>query len=324
MDRTDINTNIIFMNKEIKAKVDIVIVNWNTSNLLEECINSIKESCIDMVESIIIIDNNSSDSSATRINNDYDMNLNIIVEKQNHGFVKSCNLGAKCSNADYILFLNPDARVDKFTIQELVAFMEKKESQNIGICGPQLHNDKRVEKTCSRFPSLFNQVVELFGLYFFLPNLGEKMRDFSHLESKVVDQIIGAFFLIRKPLFDELNGFDERFFLYTEEIDLSYRSNKLGYKSYFYHKAQAFHKGGGSSDNIKSTRLFYRTRSRLQYASKNFNKISSTLSIFLVVLIEPVCRILFSLLKLSINQAKETLVAYKMFYIWLFKSVFKK
>ena len=312
------------MNKEIKAKVDIVIVNWNTSNLLEECINSINESCIDIVESVIVVDNNSSDSSATRINNNYDINLNIIFEKQNHGFGKSCNLGAKFSNADYILFLNADARVDKYTIQELVAFMEKKESQNIGICGPQLFNkENNVEKTCSRFPSILNQVVELFGLYFFLPKLGKRMRDFSHLESKEVDQIIGAFFLIRKPLFDELNGFDERFFLYMEEVDLSYRSNKLGYKSYFYHKAKAIHEGGGSSNNIKATRLFYGTRSRVQYALKNFNKFSLTLSIFFLIVIEPVCRILFSALKLSINQAKETLTAFKMLYIWLFKSIFK-
>jgi GT2 family glycosyltransferase len=90
-----------------------------------------------------------------------------------------------------------------------------------------------------------------------------------------VDQVIGAYFMIRRPLFDALGGFDERFFVYFEEVDLSLRARHAGYRSVYFHDARAYHRGGLSSDQVKAARLYYSLRSRLLYAWKHFSPIQA-------------------------------------------------
>lgn len=97
------------------------------------------------------------------------------------------------------------------------------------------------------------------------------MQDFDHCSSREVDHVIGAFFLVRRSVFEQLKGFDERYFVYLEDLDFSLRARKAGWKTYYLADATAYHKGGGTSEQVKAHRLFYSLRSRMIYGFRHFN-----------------------------------------------------
>ena len=133
------------------------------------------------------------------------------------------------------------------------------------------------------------------------------MTDFDHQSNRKVDQVIGAFFLVKRDLFLNLNGFDERFFVYYEEVDFALRAKSAGWNTYFYSESSIIHAGGGTSSQVKAERLFYSNRSRILYSFKHFEKYQAVLVLFLTVFIEPFSRIMHSILKLSLIELKNTL-----------------
>lgn len=298
--------------------VDIVIVNWNTGDLLKNCLNSIKRLQDQCIESVVIVDNGSTDDSLIKINTDMH-NLKIVKEKINHGFGKACNIGADLCKSKYILFLNPDTEVNENSISAAIKYMEKESSSNIGICGIQLIDHHGITASCSRFPSPSRIFFNSIGLTKAIPRLGSPMRDFSHDSIKEVDQVMGAFFLIRSKLFNLCEGFDERFFVYYEEVDLSKRITQLGYISMFLPKSNAFHLGGGASRNVKASRLFYSLRSKYLYAAKHFAYGGRFIVLLSMFILEPISRIFFNILKLNFKGISETLRAYLMLISWFIK-----
>lgn len=313
------NNNIV---KTKTPGIDIIIVNWNTNKLLNNCLQSIQEYGETYVASTIVIDNNSyDDSQLCAINYE---NVELISLKNNLGFAKACNIGAKKANSEYYLFLNPDTRLENGTLKNVINFMELKNSKHIGICGVQLINDSgKPSQSCSRFPSLSRHFFHAIGLNKFLPYLGSPMREWSHAETREVDQVMGAFFLIRAKLFIDLEGFDERFFVYFEEVDLSFRAWLKGYKSIFLSECQAYHLGGGSSNIVKAKRVFYSERSRILYAFKYYTPFRCVCTLIISLLIEPITRTIFSLLIFSWKNLTEGWIAYFMLISWI-PNLFKK
>ncbi len=298
-----------------ESKIDIIIVNWNTGEFLNKCLDSIKKYGGDQISSTTVVDNNSDDSSHNCVQN-YE-NVTLINLTKNLGFAKACNVGAMNSKGKYYLFLNPDTRLEKDTIRKVVHFMELESSKNIGICGVQLYDDSDLPTySCCRFPSLSNHFFYATGLSKFFPNLGAPMREWEHTDSRKVDQVMGAFFFIRAKLFIDLKGFDERFFIYYEEVDISYRARLRNCKSFFLSDARAYHFGGGSSRNVKAKRIFYSQRSRILYAFKHYSVLSCFFTIIISLFIEPISRILFSLLNFSMKGFTEGLKAYIMLAVW--------
>lgn len=298
--------------------VDIVIVNWNAGKLLKECVDSVIKYSDSCVSNIVVIDNDSSDGSEMFL--DDQVSVKLIRARKNLGFGKACNLGASHCNSEFILFLNPDARIFGDTLSKVQSFMVDNENAKIGICGVKLYDENgHISRSCSRAPSAKAYFSEAIGLTKIFPSLGTAMSEWNHLDTRIVDQVIGAFFFVRRTLFVSLQGFDERFFVYFEEVDFSYRARKEGWCSAYFCGAEAFHKGGGSSDQVKATRLFYSMRSRIQYVFKHFNVPSVVLVLCITLLIEPVSRSVFALLKGSIVSFKENLLAYRMLYGWLFR-----
>jgi GT2 family glycosyltransferase len=150
-----------------------------------------------------------------------------------------------------------------------------------------------------------------------LPTLrpwGHRMEDWDHLSTRQVDHVIGAFYLIRRSAFELLKGFDERFFVYFEDLDLSLRAHLAGLQSIYLASAQAFHAGGGTSRQIKALRLFYSLRSRLQYAFKHFSPLQCWLLVGLTLFPEPVSRSFFFLLRGGFAEVGNTLRGYVMLY----------
>ena len=299
--------------------VDIVIVNWNAGSYLQDCVKSIAANKNENIGNVVIVDNGSTDNSLSLLPNDKTY-INLIREKINHGFGKACNIGASYTDSKYILFLNPDTKINESSINVAIDFMEKESSSDVGICGVQLKDDHGITASCSRFPSLLSIFSSSIGLSKLFFKLGAPMKDFSHKSTIEVDQVMGAFFLIRAKLFNQCDGFDERFFVYYEEVDLSKRIKDLGFKSIFLADCNAYHVGGGVSQQVKAKRLFYSLRSRILYSNKHFNFLSYLSIYFLSLLVEPISRILFSLLRIDFKAISETISAYKLLLSWTFKS----
>ena len=308
----------------IKEKhIDIVIVNWNSGKFLSKCITSLIDNDSALINKIIIVDNASSDKSADFLK---DINFNkikYIKLNSNEGFARGCNIGAASSQSKYILFLNPDAQINNGSIELTHSFMEMDTSSDIGICGVRLQNDINFDYSCSRFPSLKNLFFEILGIAKLFPKYGRLMKDFDHKKSMKVDQVIGAFFLTRASLFARLKGFDERFFVYYEEVDFSLRAKKIGFSSFFLANANAYHYGGGASKNVMAKRTFYNLRSRVLYFKKNSSKLIYFFAMLLILFIEPITRNIFFILKLSMNDIRENIKAYVLFFNWIIKEHLK-
>tara|TARA_B100000900_G_scaffold380278_1_gene365870 strand:- start:759 stop:1667 length:909 start_codon:yes stop_codon:yes gene_type:complete len=298
-------------------------VNWNTGNLLEECLYSISRFNNSLVKKIVVVDNNSDDQSFNCVKS-Y-KNVELIHLEKNYGFAKACNIGAKNCNSDYFLFLNPDARLTKLTLPGLVQYMDSPESKNVGISGVQLlDNNSQVTYSCSRFPTLFRYFCYSIGLLKIFPAFGSPMRDWPHTSNGEVDQIMGALFFVRSSLFISLKGFDERFFVYMEEVDFSFRAKLQGNNSFFLASVSAYHVGGGSSEKVKAKRIFYSTRSRILYMAKHYSVLKTIATIFISISIEPLCRIIFGIIKLSTYSIIEAIHSYLMLIRWLPNMLFRK
>ena len=298
-------------------QIDIVIVNWNAGNFLQECVDSVIRYGDSLVSKIIIVDNNSSDNSIAFI--DSLPEVDLIQAQENLGFGKACNLGARHCDSEFVLFLNPDARIYLHTLKNILGFMGDTRSSNVGICGVQLENENgEIARSNSRFPSATGLLSHSVGLSKLIPILGAPMSEWDHSDTKCVDQVIGAFFLVRRHLFDSLDGFDEQFFVYYEEVDFAFRAKHLGWSTVYYAGAKAFHFGGGISQQVKAKRLYYSQRSRIQYVFKHFNSLGILLVLLGTLLIEPTVRITVSIFNRSLSSIKEILVAYYMLYRWLF------
>ena len=311
------------MNQTSNKKVSIIIVNWNTGNLLDKCLLSISRFSNSLVKSVVVVDNNSDDQSYNCVK--LYKNVELIRLEKNYGFAKACNIGAKNCNSDYFLFLNPDARLTKLTLVGLVEYMDSPESKDIGISGAQLlDNNGQVTYSCSRFPSLSRYLFYSIGLVKIFPSLGSPMRDWSHASNREVDQVMGALFFVRSSLFYSLKGFDERFFVYMEEVDFSFRAKLQGSKSFFLASVNAYHVGGGSSDKVKAKRVFYSRRSRILYMAKHYSIFQTIATIFISISIEPLSKIIFGIIKLSMFSVIESIQSYLMLLRWLPNMLFRK
>ena len=298
--------------------LDIVIVNWNTGPQLQECLQSISlanSASVLRLCQCVVVDNASVDGSADGLK-DLPLPLTMARNHENKGFAYACNQGAKHGAAEYLLFLNPDIKLFPDSLTKALLFLQKAQNRQVGILSIQLvdHNGF-VQRNVSRFPtpkSLFDQMLGLDRLWLHrFPS--HFMTDWDHRESREVDQITGAFYLVRRKVYEELRGFDERFFMYFEDLDFAYRAKQAGWKSYYLTDAQAFHYGGGASYQVKAKRLFYVLNSRVIYIAKHFG-VSSALKILISSLIvEFWARVGWSLVNLSGQNLIETLRAYRMF-----------
>jgi GT2 family glycosyltransferase len=296
--------------------IDVIIVNWNAGAQLLECVDSVIRYGQRFVGRIIVVDNGSSDGSESAVENL--PNVTLIRAGANLGFGKACNLGAASANNEFVLFLNPDARLYPDSLVKVLDFMHRPDNAKVGICGVQLiDEDGHIARSCARFPSVRGFVAHATGLERFIPTLGHSMREWDHTTTRQVDQVIGAFFLIRKSVFEMIKGFDEKFFVYFEEVDVSYRAKKLGWSSVFFADAQAFHAGGGTSGQVKAKRLFYLLRSRILYAFKHFNPFAATIVLLATLFIEPLSRSMLAVGRGSYVSFKETWAAYGMLFRWL-------
>lgn len=230
-------------------KLSIVTLSYNTKDLTLACLKSVVSQYKQELEGkeleIIVIDNNSHDDSAESVKRyissiKYDGIISLIRSSENVGFGKGCNLGAKSAKGKYILFLNSDTEVLNEGFLSMVDFLEKNAS--VAILGGKLeNNDGSIQRSCGKFYSLFNLLIMLLGFerFGFLRSSPSKIQK--------VDWVSGACMMVRKDIFEKLAGFDEKLFMYVEDMEICYRAKKLGFPTYFYPNLLLRHKSLGSS-----------------------------------------------------------------------------
>ncbi|MDP9332154.1 MAG: glycosyltransferase family 2 protein, partial [Actinomycetota bacterium] len=270
--------------------IDIIIVNWNTGDYLRDCLRSIlaARSPACTVERVTVVDNASCDASMTSLEA-LDLPLELIHNRGNVGFAAACNQGAAGSRSEFLLFLNPDARLFPDTLRTVTTFMANGTVTPIGICGAQMVDDQgRPVMSCARFPTLRVLFGKMTGLDRILPTLfpPHHLTTAETTESRLVDQVIGAFFFVRRELFVRLGGFDERYFLYFEEVDFARRARTVGARSYFLKPATVFHAGNVSSAQDRRAQLYQSLRSRMLYAFDHWPRGQATALLVLSFTVE--------------------------------------
>jgi GT2 family glycosyltransferase len=304
----------------LDSTLDIVIVNWNTREALADCVVSIGAAADGVsISRVVIVDNASSDDSLDLAVNAAQIPLTVERNASNAGFAAACNQGAAGSTADYLLFLNPDTRLERDTLARTLAYLDQPENRDVGICGIRLLDDEgRLTTSAARFPTPRVIVGQATGLSRVLPAVfpPHLLTPADCPDTRDVDQVIGAYFVIRRPLFEQLGGFDERFFVYFEEVDLSLRARLAGYRSVYYAGATAHHTGGLSSAQVKAARLFYSLRGRLLYAWKHYSFPERWFVAAVTFGIEGPARMLAALLKGGSAPA-ETLLGYRRLFAFV-------
>jgi len=298
--------------------IDIIIVNWNAGEQLHACLQSIKSASTSgfRVDRVVVVDNGSNDGSLIGIES-LSLPIKIIRNSINRGFGAACNQGAEDCESQYVLFLNPVTILYESSLVVPLTFMNDEANKNVGICGIQLVDENRhITRTCARFPNFARFAAQSIGISKIPGFTGSAvhMADWDHSSNNSVDHVIGAFYLIRRSVFETLKGFDERFFVYLEDIDLSYRANELGWQVMYLTGAQAFHAGGGTSRAVLARRLFYSLRSRLLFGFKHFPLWQAWVLLGITLIVEPLSRSIFSLLRGGLRDVNNTWSGYCMLY----------
>ena len=293
-----------------------IIVNWNSGELLARCLASLEPvlgaragGC-----EVIVVDNDSTDASMGAVAAVANVLPAVAIYNQsNRGFGCACNIGAQASHGRRLLFLNPDCEVRPGSIERCMAELE---SADVGVCGIALLDERgNVARSCHRFPGVANFCTRIFGLQYLSRHWSDgSMTEWDHGRDADVDHVIGAFYAIRRDVFERLGGFDERFFVYLEDLDLSLRVREAGYRVRFVSAPASFHLGGGVSRQIKARRLFYATRSRILYAYKHFPRWQAHVHLALTLLVEPFTRCALALGQGSSGALKETCSAFALMW----------
>lgn len=300
--------------------IDIVIVNWNSGTQLRECLRSIENFGNEAAPvTVTVVDNASSDGSADGFPSPSDA-LRVIRNPANFGFGRASNLGAREGSAEYLLFLNPDTRLHPGALSTPLGFMESEAGKDTGICGIQcLDEAGRIARCCARFPTAWQLIGQALGLDRLFPAWipPHFLSEWPHDTDRDVDQVIGAFFFVRRAVFEQLGGFDERFFVYYEDLDFALRARRAGWGSRYLAGARMFHRGGGVSRQISARRLYYLTNSKLLYVRKHFAGIEAFLASGAVLLLEPLARSAYALGRGRLGEFADTWKAFG----WLYASL---
>lgn len=304
--------------------LDVVIVNWNAIGHLPACVAALRAARRQSytLARIIVVDNASGDGSAEWLARQPDCTL--LRNPDNRGFAVACNQGAAAGQGELILFLNPDVTVDPGALDAAVSVLCGPDWPRAGIVGACLRDGDGVRQpTCARFPTWRSLVAGALGLDRLLPSVCPPhfLEEWDHGETRVVDQVMGAFFLVRRDVFAALGGFDERFFVYFEDLDFALRARRAGWQSVFAAAATAVHAGGGSSGQVPARRLFYWLRSRSLYARKHFGAARAGVLLAVALTVEPLARLVHGCTGGRRRDPRDVLAGYAAFVRWLLSPV---
>ena len=210
-------------------QLSVIILNYNVRCFLELCVLSVQNAIQNIEAEIIVIDNNSPDDSCEMMKQRFP-NVKLIENKENSGFPKGNNIGVAIAQGEYICILNPDTVVAEDTFTKVLAFAKKQ--KDIGIVGVKLIDGMGnfLPESKRGIPTPFVAFTKITGLYKIFPKTFGKYyaQHLSENETGKAEILVGAFMLMKRELYNEIGGFDENCFMYSDDIDLSYSALEKG------------------------------------------------------------------------------------------------
>ena len=266
-------------------KLTIIIVNYNVKHFLEQCLRSVQKALQNIDAEVYVVDNNSVDQSMEMVAEKFPK-VNRIANKKNTGFSVANNQAIRVAKGEYILLLNPDTLVEEDTFEKCLNFMD--EHSLAGGLGVKMVDGKGkfLPESKRSLPTPKVAFYKIFGL----SNLFPKSKRFGayhlgHLsndETHEVEVLAGAFMLLRKKAIDEVGFLDETFFMYGEDIDLSYRIVKGGYKNYYFPETRIIHYKGESTKKGSLNYVFLFYKAMVVFAKKHFSQQNAKLFSILI------------------------------------------
>ena len=268
--------------------ISFIIVNWNTRDILMDCLNSIYETVKDIDVEIYVVDNNSTDGSQAAVKNGFP-DVKLIENETNTGFGYANNQALRIMQGRFAVLLNSDAVLKENSVKRLLAFMTT--TPRAGIAGVQLLNDDGSrQNSIDNFPSSETEIFNKSILRLFFPGKYPS-KNMSYKDPIEVDSVIGACMMVRKEAIGDVGVFDEDYFIFLEETDWCFRMNKKGWKVYHVPDAEVFHLSGHSKKRTP-------WRSQIEYyisLYKFFRKNRAPLSYLTLRILKP-CKIFINLI----------------------------
>lgn len=251
----------------VKNKISIVIVTHNSAPALKGCLLSLHQALEQIEAELVVIDNGSNDGSRQQVEQQFP-NARIHANEKNRGFAAACNQALKLSDGEFVLFLNPDVRLDSDCLDKLRSVIVS-DSKAGGIVPRMRYPDDTFQATCRRFPTIYNMLFSrgsVIGKLFGSTQI-YTLGDYS--ETTAVDAVAATVLMIRRLLIERIGGFDERFFVYMEDTDLCLRLKTSGYHNYYVPSAGAVHDWGHGSSAGGVSRAWRHHFSVWQYFLKH-------------------------------------------------------
>ena len=282
-------------------QLSVIILNYNVRYFLELCVLSVEKAIQNLDAEIIVIDNNSSDDSCAMMKQRFP-NIKLIENKENLGFPKGNNSAVAAAKGEYICILNPDTVVAEDTFEKVLAFARSK--TDLGIVGCKLIDGTGnfLPESKRGIPTPWVAFTKIFGLYKIFPNVSFFNKYYAqHLDENQTGKVailVGAFMVMKRELYNELGGFDENCFMYSDDIDLSYRTLKKGKSNYYFHETTVIHYKGEST--VKDETYMKRFQEAMNFFYKKHFKVSNFFSIVMKIGI-----VFFSFIKMFQGKAKQ-------------------
>lgn len=269
-------------------KLSIIIVNYNVKLFLEQCLTSVFKAINNINAEVYVVDNNSTDASMEMVKQNFPT-AKCIVNKNNVGFSKANNQAIAMAKGEYVLLLNPDTVVEEDTFSKCIAFADA--NPNLGGLGVKMIDGNGVFLPESKrgLPTPSVSFFKIFGLSALFPSsaLFSKyhLGYLSNDEINEIDVLSGAFMWMRKSVLEKIGYLDEAFFMYGEDIDLSYRIQLSGYKNYYFPNAKIIHYKGESTKKGSINYVFVFYNAMIIFSKKHFAKKANVFSFFINIAI---------------------------------------
>lgn len=279
-------------------QLSVIILNYNVRYFLEQCVLSVQKALEGIEGEIIVIDNNSTDASCAMMQQRFPQ-IKLIANKENLGFPKGNNIGVAQAKGEFLCILNPDTVVAEDTFKKILN--PKNWSANTGIIGCKLIDGTGnfLPESKRGIPTPWVAFTKIFGLYKFSNSLGRYYaQHLTENESGKVAILVGAFMVMQRELYNKIWGFDENCFMYSDDIDLSYRVLQEGKSNYYFHETTVIHYKGEST--VRDGTYMKRFQEAMNFFYKKHFKVSVIFSIFMKIGI-----VFFSFVKMFQGKVKE-------------------
>ena len=261
-------------------QLSVIILNYNVRYFLEQCILSVQKAIEGLDAEIIVVDNNSHDGSCAMMARRFP-DVRLISNNQNLGFPKGNNIGVAAARGEYICILNPDTVLAEDTFSKVLAFASKQE--NLGIVGVRLIDGtgRFLPESKRGVPTPFVAFTKITALYKAFPKwFGQYYA--QHLpddQTGKVDILVGAFMVMQRNLYNEIGGFDENCFMYSDDVDLSYMVLKTGRSNYYFADTSVIHYKGEST--VKDQTYMTRFAEAMNFFYKKHFRVSKAFDVFM-------------------------------------------